>query len=182
MFIQLAKNNITHIPGNQTLIEVRPALYLPTSIQLLHYVIGWGDIRSKSERFLATQTPAAKRPRLTSRFLNKRHIKQWINIIIYNKMIFMNKVTGDNTIIHYFTELVPRWLLQFVCWGVLLWGCPTPQRITKCVPNITKTCSFEFDVMFAMTAEQLAKGCSYRYIQGQSMHMFSKIASYNVNV
>lgn len=34
-----------------------------------HYVTGCGDIRSKSERFLATQTPAANKPRFTRRFL-----------------------------------------------------------------------------------------------------------------
>lgn len=35
------------------------------------YVTGCGDIRSKSERFLATHTPAANRPKLTRRFLLK---------------------------------------------------------------------------------------------------------------
>lgn len=36
---------------------------------IVDYVTGCGDIRSKSERFLATHTPAANRPKLTRRFL-----------------------------------------------------------------------------------------------------------------
>lgn len=44
-----------------------------------YYVTGCGDIRSKSERFLATHTPAANRPKLTRRFLGGEKISRIVN-------------------------------------------------------------------------------------------------------
>lgn len=59
------------------LTKIKLTIILVSSI--VDYVTGCGDIRSKSERFLATHTPAANRPKLTRRFLEGQKNTKIVN-------------------------------------------------------------------------------------------------------
>lgn len=70
------ENKIPHVLNFvRTHLDFYLYLFLPAGFDW-DYVTGWGAIRSKSDKFLATQTPAANKPRFTRRFLQERDIRE----------------------------------------------------------------------------------------------------------